>query len=190
MSSEAIATRAGNHERRAPAHQRSDRPAKFAPPGRERIGDTIAVAVELALDHACFFHLTETLGEQVGGDPGQAGLKLPVTGRAPEQLAHDEQAPPVAHDVERPCQAAVLAIGPRGHRSISITSKSSASKVGRASTRPPSPRGNTRDRKSTRLNSSHVRISYAVFCLKKKKKSPSHRLFLQKKKNKNKNKKP
>src|SRR3989442_11738773 len=27
------------------------------------------------------------------------------------------------------------------------------------------------DRKSTRLNSSHVRISYAVFCLKKKKKT-------------------
>src|SRR3989442_9427404 len=29
------------------------------------------------------------------------------------------------------------------------------------------------DRKSTRLNSSHVRISYAVFCLKKKKKPTS-----------------
>src|SRR5690554_1105415 len=29
----------------------------------------------------------------------------------------------------------------------------------------------TEDRKSTRLNSSHVRISYAVFCLKKKKKN-------------------
>src|SRR5438067_7062769 len=29
-----------------------------------------------------------------------------------------------------------------------------------------------RDRKSTRLNSSHVSISYAVFCLKKKKKKP------------------
>src|SRR2546430_3834057 len=28
-----------------------------------------------------------------------------------------------------------------------------------------------RDRKSTRLNSSHSQISYAVFCLKKKKKS-------------------
>src|SRR5436309_13062444 len=28
------------------------------------------------------------------------------------------------------------------------------------------------DRKSTRLNSSHVKISYAVFCLKKKKKMP------------------
>src|SRR5690554_7379955 len=29
------------------------------------------------------------------------------------------------------------------------------------------------DRKSTRLNSSHVRISYAVFCLKKKRKRES-----------------
>src|SRR5256885_8860987 len=30
--------------------------------------------------------------------------------------------------------------------------------------------GDRRDRKSTRLNSSHLVISYAVFCLKKKKK--------------------
>src|SRR5207342_3822523 len=30
--------------------------------------------------------------------------------------------------------------------------------------------GQVEDRKSTRLNSSHVKISYAVFCLKKKKK--------------------
>src|SRR3712207_8978393 len=32
------------------------------------------------------------------------------------------------------------------------------------------PEGTWRDRKSTRLNSSHANISYAVFCLKKKKK--------------------
>src|SRR2546427_8970276 len=31
------------------------------------------------------------------------------------------------------------------------------------------------DRKSTRLNSSHSQISYAVFCLKKKKKNIKHR---------------
>src|SRR5688500_19168587 len=40
----------------------------------------------------------------------------------------------------------------------------------------PAPRRSTpqtrRDRKSTRLNSSHLVISYAVFCLKKKKKEP------------------
>src|SRR5438876_1684374 len=34
----------------------------------------------------------------------------------------------------------------------------------------PPPRSTTIDRKSTRLNSSHPSISYAVFCLKKKKK--------------------
>src|SRR3712207_8785050 len=35
------------------------------------------------------------------------------------------------------------------------------------------------DRKSTRLNSSHANISYAVFCLKKKKKTdmPPHSLY-------------
>src|SRR5436309_9399869 len=40
------------------------------------------------------------------------------------------------------------------------------------SRRPPGPRRTAAggDRKSTRLNSSHVKISYAVFCLKKKKK--------------------
>src|SRR5437868_8866259 len=34
--------------------------------------------------------------------------------------------------------------------------------------------GKRADRKSTRLNSSHVSISYAVFCLKKKKTLPTH----------------
>src|SRR2546430_3521967 len=39
----------------------------------------------------------------------------------------------------------------------------------------PRPRvGSGRDRKSTRLNSSHSQISYAVFCLKKKKKHNHH----------------
>src|SRR5207302_6652773 len=41
------------------------------------------------------------------------------------------------------------------------------------------------DRKSTRLNSSHVKISYAVFCLKKKKKKKKKNLN-RKKKNKKK----
>src|SRR5258705_8093531 len=34
--------------------------------------------------------------------------------------------------------------------------------------------GRRQDRKSTRLNSSHLGISYAVFCLKKKKKAASN----------------
>src|SRR5437773_7020510 len=41
------------------------------------------------------------------------------------------------------------------------------------------------DRKSTRLNSSHITISYAVFCLKKKKKKKTHRVNKQYKTQKN-----
>src|SRR6266571_3422702 len=38
-------------------------------------------------------------------------------------------------------------------------------------------RGPRRDRKSTRLNSSHMSISYAVFCLKKKKKQSTKHIL-------------
>src|SRR5690349_22535895 len=41
--------------------------------------------------------------------------------------------------------------------------------------------GRLEDRKSTRLNSSHVEISYAVFCLKKKKKKKT-KLYHKKRK--------
>src|SRR5215475_15249376 len=44
------------------------------------------------------------------------------------------------------------------------------------------------DRKSTRLNSSHVKRSYAVFCLKKKKKTTNRTSKKKKKKKKKKNK--
>src|SRR5215469_18078262 len=46
--------------------------------------------------------------------------------------------------------------------------------------------GRRRDRKSTRLNSSHVEISYAVFCLKKKKKKLKQNILHKKKKKKSK----
>src|SRR2546427_2685154 len=44
----------------------------------------------------------------------------------------------------------------------------------RAALRRPAPARRPGDRKSTRLNSSHSQISYAVFCLKKKKQFHSH----------------
>src|SRR5690349_23238588 len=54
----------------------------------------------------------------------------------------------------------------------SVTPRGRAAAGATASTRTPTtrPASGGRDRKSTRLNSSHVEISYAVFCLKKKKK--------------------
>src|SRR5687768_18316748 len=46
----------------------------------------------------------------------------------------------------------------------------------RETRRPAADRRGHQDRKSTRLNSSHGYISYAVFCLKKKKKKTTHRI--------------
>src|SRR2546430_9547365 len=50
-------------------------------------------------------------------------------------------------------------------------SQRTSSWVGTSTARPTYPRATAPDRKSTRLNSSHSQISYAVFCLKKKKKN-------------------
>src|SRR2546427_5733333 len=62
---------------------------------------------------------------------------------------------PVALDIVSLAQRVPAAAGPadRGHRRVQPA------------------HAPARDRKSTRLNSSHSQISYAVFCLKKKKKN-------------------
>src|SRR3712207_8201635 len=61
---------------------------------------------------------------------------------------------------------------PKGSLSLVGNQVSSASAQGSLTVRPTGRAGakaGTRDRKSTCLNSSHANISYAVFCLKKKK---------------------
>src|SRR5205807_3444130 len=58
---------------------------------------------------------------------------------------------------------------PRGHRAaLAALRQAGACHLGRTDR---GELGGRRDRKSTRLNSSHLVISYAVFCLKKKKKN-------------------
>src|SRR5438034_9643865 len=57
---------------------------------------------------------------------------------------------------------------PRGHAFSSDAIRSRSTTTAMSSQAQPQPRQVT-DRKSTRLNSSHTVISYAVFCLKKKK---------------------
>src|SRR3712207_7094700 len=59
---------------------------------------------------------------------------------------------PLARLVEAPPAPRAL-LSPRGERVVLVAEAG----------------GNAKDRKSTRLNSSHANISYAVFCLKKKK---------------------
>src|SRR3712207_8465480 len=57
--------------------------------------------------------------------------------------------------------------GPPRHRDLHVSDEAEDAQC----------RVGSRDRKSTRLNSSHANISYAVFCLKKKKNSTFH-IFL------------
>src|SRR3712207_8972072 len=68
-------------------------------------------------------------------------------------------------DTPRPGSLPPGTPGPRAHHRRSVLRLRTAPAVRRR-----------RDRKSTRLNSSHANISYAVFCLKKKKKhkTPIH----------------
>src|SRR5207249_9255326 len=61
-------------------------------------------------------------------------------------------------------------------------SPAGAQKAPAAKTGPATKPRTQRDRKSTRLNSSHVSISYAVFCLKKKKKKKKKTKTKKKKK--------
>src|SRR5690606_41314666 len=77
-------------------------------------------------------------------------------------IFHPRACPGVAGNAQRAPRRRVVAVagGTRSTRSVPV--------VQGMPVRLPDRR---RDRKSTRLNSSHVKISYAVFCLKKKKKT-------------------
>src|SRR5690554_7264665 len=103
-----------------------------------------------------------------------------VRGRVPRQLAHDSAH--VSIDGLEPSlpESAAAVVGEQG-RVVAAqqvpcdapidqpnTELERAAPVGPAAWRALSDPGFDVDRKSTRLNSSHVRISYAVFCLKKK----------------------
>src|SRR2546426_6651552 len=73
-----------------------------------------------------------------------------------------------------------------GARPVAGAQGAARRRLSRASAAPHAPssvstwsrRGSDGDRKSTRLNSSHLVISYAVFCLKKKKKSTPEYRFI------------
>src|SRR3712207_8469629 len=66
-------------------------------------------------------------------------------------------------------RALALHLGGMGYRGIAEEVGVSKNTVGPLIRAALKRRGRDRDRKSTRLNSSHANISYAVFCLKKKK---------------------
>src|SRR5690606_40697566 len=76
---------------------------------------------------------------------------------APQRQVHAGEAAQRLHD-DRVVEVDVLVVEARHHDPVGLL----------LGVEPVAGDEHDRDRKSTRLNSSHVKISYAVFCLKKK----------------------
>src|SRR5256886_12578347 len=151
----------------------------------ERVGDCGKDIVEVrdvvvgTLDRAGCLRHREHLGAGLAGDEVRGVGRIPV-------LEQDDLGLLVPHSADEPGQVlrggrntgpvlddATLdeAEGPE-HVRPAIVMADDARAAERRQQGPPSPIGLgdlLQDRKSTRLNSSHSQISYAVFCLKKKK---------------------
>src|SRR5688572_31001959 len=76
--------------------------------------------------------------------------------------------PPAGRDVGNPI-VAVRSDGSLKHHAAILELRADLDRASVVGPQTEDAAANARDRKSTRLNSSHSQISYAVFCLKKKK---------------------
>src|SRR3989442_7762818 len=127
--------------------------------GRESPEHRLPAAIEVGDEHANELEggSGEPAGEPGGGGPGEVVERQVELLHARARHEAERRLEPVAHAVvaEEVVPRVVgveQAHARRGLRSREVSAV------------------RCQDRKSTRLNSSHVRISYAVFCLKKKKK--------------------
>ena len=65
--------------------------------------------------HAEAFEVTEPLGQQARADAGQAGLDVGEALGPEREVAHEQQRPPLAHQVEGLGQPAELLVGALSH---------------------------------------------------------------------------
>src|SRR3712207_7830551 len=118
-------------------------------------------------------HLSRFLSYVLRHRPDDAGLAIDQEGWADiEELICAAQRS--GFDVDRPRLTNVVANNDKKRFTISRDGARIRAAQGHSTARvdirfEPSEPPNIQDRKSTRLNSSHANISYAVFCLKKKK---------------------
>src|SRR5436853_2386475 len=110
--------------------------------------------------------LQGSTGAVSGQDRDHARGEAAPLGRLRER--HDHESAVLGHPIEVREHLDLIVVGAenvRLHRIVVLGGVETAIGVGGLVAR-----GRDVDRKSTRLNSSHLGISYAVFCLKKKKK--------------------
>src|SRR5207249_7151399 len=121
-------------------------------------------------------HLAGHIAEQAAAEPDDPGETVHEMGEQAGPPDDDgEREPDAEHDEH---EVAVRRRGDRqhvveAHRHVGDDDDPDRLPEGSAVPGAAVAAGDDEDRKSTRLNSSHVSISYAVFCLKKKKKKKS-----------------
>jgi hypothetical protein len=108
-----VVAAAGDHEREGPAHELAHDGPQRAAPRRGAVERRRHRRRRLdPLEQALGLEVAQALGQEVRRDARQAVAQVGEAAVAQEQLAHDEQGPTVADDVERPGHAAELAVGP------------------------------------------------------------------------------
>src|SRR5690606_125178 len=133
--------------------------------------------VDASADHVADAEDDEARKPDAPGERGLAPIRR-VGGAPHARIAHAEFSVAAAPRLRRHYSLVTGAMSTRIGRSRSRAGAVGSPKVaelvasGRPDGHPTAKAGaipaSARDRKSTRLNSSHVKISYAVFCLKKK----------------------
>ena len=115
-------TRSRVDERPAPDRQRTHHETEPTPAIGERVrGARWSLRVELARHEALTFHSLQAVGEKPRRDAGQLGAKLLEPCRPPQQIAHDQQRPALANEIERLRDWAVLTVALRHTHKYSRT---------------------------------------------------------------------
>ena len=102
------------HELPAPDAQRPHHETKRTPAVGERVRRARrALRVERARQQSLTLHSSQAVGKQLRRDAEQLGAEVLKSRRTPKQVAHDEECPALAHQVERFRDGAVLAVSLR-----------------------------------------------------------------------------
>jgi putative sterol carrier protein len=133
VGAEVVGAPPAHHERRRPADEAVDRLPQLGAPRGEGIHDGVALLGQLPFDYPGGLEVPEAVGEQVRGHAGEALDQLAVAGGSDQQLADDEQIPAVTYYIERPGEAAELAVASTHTRTLQLKSCvriSSTSRIG------------------------------------------------------------
>ena len=76
----------------------------------EGVGDGSAVIGQSPLEDPGGFEVAEPVGQQVRRDAGEPVAQLAEARRPHQELADDQQIPPVAHHIQGPGEPAVLTV--------------------------------------------------------------------------------